>query len=294
MSRTIVAPEPAKRRPYAPMLATSGPLPHDAERYAFEFKWDGVRCIFQASSGQVRLFSREGTDITARYPELAKAARDDPRQTFVLDGEIVALDHKGRPSFAVLQQRMHTASPPPSLVSSVPVTYFAFDLLESAGRTLVAKTYEERRRLLEELRFAGPHWLTAPSHRGDGKAVLAATRDQGLEGVVAKALDSPYRPGVRSDQWIKVKNRNEQEFVVGGWTRGQGVRSTTFGALLLGYYRGTGRARRLIYAGRVGTGFDDAATERLETALKPLRRADSPFSAAEVPGRQPARRAAAT
>lgn len=284
MIRTLAEPQRTHRRAYAPMLATSGPLPQPGDRFAFEFKWDGVRCILQASDGSVRLFAREGADITSSYPEIVAAAASLSGRSLVLDGEIVALDAAGRPSFSVLQRRMHERAPSAALVASTPVTFFAFDLLESDGRALLAQPYRERRRLLEALHFKGPHWLTAPSHRGEGEAVLEASRAQGLEGVVAKALDGPYRPGVRSDEWIKVKNRHQQEFVVGGWTRGQGLRSTTFGALLVGYYRGKGRARRLVYAGRVGTGFDDEATARLEKALKPLRRADSPFSAAEVPG----------
>lgn len=281
MVRTVVASQRSHPRAYAPMLATNGPLPTHEGRFAYEFKWDGVRCILHATNGVVRLFAREGSDITSHYPELLPAAAG---RSFVLDGEIVALDEDGRPSFAVLQKRMHERSPSPSLVASVPVTFFAFDLLELDGRPLLSRPYRERREALEGLGFHGPRWLTAPSHRERGEAVLEASREQGLEGVVAKALDSAYRPGVRSDRWIKVKNRQRQEFVVGGWTRGQGARSTTFGALLLGYQRGKGRARRLVYAGRVGSGFDDAAIERLEKALKPLRREDSPFSAAEIPG----------
>jgi bifunctional non-homologous end joining protein LigD len=176
-------------------------------------------------------------------------------------------------------------------MSEVPVAYMIFDLLFLDGRPTMALPYTERRRLLDELDLSGPAWQTPEYHEGEGAALLAASREQGLEGIVAKRLDSRYEPGRRSGAWIKVKNQLSQEFVIGGWMPGQGARHGTLGALLVGYYDMTrdeaarrGQKQRLIYAGRVGTGFKEADLARLYGLLQPLRRADSPFE-----GRQPGR-----
>jgi len=158
------------------------------------------------------------------------------------------------------------------------VTYVIFDLLHLDGRTLVELPYEERRAELEALGLDGDSWQTPSYHRGDGGALLAASRAQGLEGIVAKRLASPYRPGRRGRDWLKVKNVRSQEVVIGGWLPGKGRREGELGALLAGYYDG----EELRYAGKVGTGFAARDLRLLRERLEPLARKASPFS-----GRQP-------
>jgi bifunctional non-homologous end joining protein LigD len=155
-----------------------------------------------------------------------------------------------------------------------------FDLLWLEGHSTLALPYRERRKLLDELGLHGPSWQTPAAHAGDGQALLDATKKLGLEGVVAKRLDSAYEPGRRSRAWLKVKNHNRQEFVVGGWLPGQGARSTSLGALLIGYYESTEPDARLRYAGRVGTGLTESELRRLVELLEPLQRATSPFTPA--------------
>jgi bifunctional non-homologous end joining protein LigD len=205
----------------------------------------------------------------------------------------VAFDEAGRPSFERLQSRMHLASEGAvrRRAREVPVAYVIFDLLYLDGHSAIALPYEDRRELLERLELSGPTWRTPAYHRGDGRALLAASAEQGLEGVVAKRLDSHYEPGRRSSAWIKVKNQRTQHVVIGGFTRGEGGRAPTIGALLVGYHdsppEGQERedeAPRLRYAGKVGTGFTDAMLARLTAELGPLQRKTSPFE-----GRQPQR-----
>jgi bifunctional non-homologous end joining protein LigD len=259
-----------------PMLATLAELPRDEDAYGFEVKWDGIRSIVSVSGGRVRIEARSGRDVTPRYPELRDLGRALGTTAAVLDGEIVAPDPAtGRPSFERLQRRMHVESESAirRLRRDVPVVYTMFDLLWLDGHSTMALPYTERRRLLEELNLAGPCWHTPAYHAGEGSALLEATRAQGLEGVVAKRLDSPYEPGVRSRCWLKVKNHLSQEFVVGGWLPGEGARAR-LGALLVGVYEGD----RLVYSGKVGTGFTDSELTRLLRLLEDRRRPDSAFS----------------
>lgn len=279
-----------------PMLARlSDRLPADERDYAYELKWDGVRAIAYCDRGRLRLESRNLRDITPRYPELAALGRELAGHRAVLDGEVVALDPEGRPSFELLQGRMHLASEAAvrARMEEVPVAYMAFDLLHLDGHTTMGLPYRDRRELLEALVRPGPCWRVPEHHLGEGAPLLEASRERGLEGVVAKRLDSRYEPGRRSAAWLKVKSLRRQELVVGGWLPGAGARRGRIGALLAGYHdatpaeaRARGEPQRLVYAGRVGTGFTDADLARLEELLAPLRRPDSPFA-----GRQPPREA---
>jgi len=228
------------------------------------------------SGGRIKLEARSGHDVSHRYPELSALGRALGATEAILDGEIVALDPAtGRPSFERLQRRMHVESESAirRLRQDVPVTYALFDLLWLDGRPTTGLAYTERRRLLEELQLNGPAWHTPATHPGEGVALLDATRAAGLEGVVAKRLDSLYEPGVRTRNWLKVKNHLAQDFVVGGWLPGEGSRGR-LGALLLGVYQDDGR---LCFAGRVGTGFTDAELTRLLRLLDPIRRDTPPF-----------------
>ena len=267
-----------------PMMARLGTLPRNDDGWAFEIKWDGVRAIAHSEPGRVRFHSRNLNDITARYPELARLNRALSHHRAILDGEIVALDAEGRPSFGALQRRMHLAaeSAVRRLSREAPVTYMVFDLLWLDGHSLMDLSYRERRERLAELDLNGERWRTPDYVAGRGAAVLAATAEQGLEGVVGKRLDSTYEPGRRSQSWVKVKNLASQEVVIGGWMPGEGRRRERIGALLAGV-RENGHLR---YAGRVGTGFTEPELDRLAKLLRPLERDTPPFDApgqAELP-----------
>jgi bifunctional non-homologous end joining protein LigD len=265
-----------------PMLARAGTLPPDDGRWAYEIKWDGVRAIGYVDGGRLRLASRNGRDVTHRYPELRELGRALGSRQAVLDGEVVAFDPDGRPSFQRLQGRMHLTSEHAvrRLAEREPVSYVIFDLLYLDGRLLLDRPYAERRERLLELGLNGPRWQTPAHHLGDGPAMLEASRAQGLEGVLAKRIDSQYVPGRRSNAWIKVKNVRRADAVIGGWLPGEGNRSGRIGALVVGYFDDDG----LRYAGRVGTGFTQTELARLQELLAPLQRETSPFT-----GRQPPR-----
>jgi bifunctional non-homologous end joining protein LigD len=264
-----------------PMKATTGKLPRDDSKYGYEIKWDGVRAVVHLDRGHVAAFGRSGADFTSHYPELRQLARAAGAQRMILDGEVVAFDKEGRPSFQALQSRMHLASEAAvrRKVRELPVTYVIFDLLWLDGHSTMSLTYEDRRRLLESLELEGPRWRTPASRVGDGQALLEASKAQGLEGIVAKRLDCPYEPGRRASGWIKIKNVAGQEFVIGGWTPGEGGRGKSLGALCVGVHDDDGR---LVYAGKVGTGFTEATLGLLKRELDPLSRDTSPFE-----GRQP-------
>ena len=266
--------EPMPER-IVPMLADAGRLPADESRYSFEVKWDGVRAIGYCKPGRIRLESRNLNEITDAYPEVRGILSDLGMREAVFDGEIVAFDDAGKPSFERLQSRMHvtSANAIKRLSKSSPVVYAIFDLLHLDGETLMALPYEQRRERLEGLGLGGPAWRVPGVQRGAGARLLAATEQQGLEGVVAKRLDSRYEPGRRTGAWIKIKHLRRQELVIGGWLPGEGRRTERIGALLMGYYEGDS----LRYAGRVGTGFTERTLTELTRLLKPLRADHNPF-----------------
>jgi bifunctional non-homologous end joining protein LigD len=269
-----------------PMQASAGspPAAADEHLWAFEIKWDGVRALAYCSPGELRLESRNLNDITDRYPELGRLGRALSSHSAILDGEIVAFDDSARPSFGALQRRMHAASKAQAQrhAKETPVTYMIFDLLWLNGHSLMGLTYAERRELLSALALNGHSWQTPEHTVGEGRALLSASTEQGLEGIVAKRLDSVYQPGLRSRSWVKVKGVNRQELVVGGWLDGKGQRHGHVGALLLGVHE---PGRELRYVGRVGSGFSDAELERLERLLTPLQRSSSPFTTGASPPR---------
>jgi bifunctional non-homologous end joining protein LigD len=259
-----------------PMLAVlRDELPHDDAAWGYEFKWDGVRALVYVDGGRARVLSRNDRDVTVSYPELRALGESLGSRQVVLDGEIVALDEAGRPSFEALQARMHVTNPTQvrRLAQTTPATYLVFDVLFLEGRPLLDETYAERRRLLDSLGLSGPSWQTPPHFEGGGADVLAASKSQGLEGIIAKKLDSRYYAGKRSDCWLKLKNLRTQEVVVGGWKPGEGRRKGAIGSLLLGLPADGG----LTYIGHVGTGFTDQALRDLEDELTPLATGASPF-----------------
>ena len=249
------------------MLATPGELP-TGPGWGYELKWDGVRAIAVCSGGATHVYARKGHEITSGYPELAGlgTAVEDA----VLDGELVVMDERGRPSFRDLAERMHVRDRARAarLSHQYPVTYLVFDILRLGGVDLLDVPYAQRRLLLEELELEGGRWLVPPAF-DDGPATVAASREHGLEGVVAKRLAAPYRPGLRSPDWIKVKLEDTGDFVIGGWRPG----ARAVGALLIGVPAPHG----LTYRGRVGGGISNAAEVELQRTLKPLVVDASPF-----------------
>ncbi|HEY5143314.1 MAG TPA: DNA ligase D [Solirubrobacteraceae bacterium] len=260
----------------APMLATAGTLPEGAQ-WAFEIKWDGVRVLCHATPGRLALRSRAGQDITGAYPELGAMTRALHEHRAILDGEIVAFDADGRPSFQALQRRMHVRDEARvrRLAREVPVTYAIFDLLWLDGRSLMGLPYDERRARLAGLELDGAHWQTPAATIGSGAELLEAASGLGLEGVVAKRRDGAYLPGRRSRGWVKVKLRASAELRIGGWLEGSGGRGGRIGALLVGEEEADGTLR---YVGRVGSGLSDAELDDLGGRLAALARERSPFA----------------
>jgi bifunctional non-homologous end joining protein LigD len=262
-----------------PMMARAADaLPKPERGWSFEVKWDGVRAIAYVQPGRLRLESRNLNEVTAAYPEVRGLVTQLGMHEAVLDGEIVAFDDAGRPSFERLQRRMHVTSPSSirRLAASMPVVYAIFDLLYLDGRSLMERPYGERREALEELELGGAAWRVPSAHPDQGSRLYEATRAQGLEGVVAKRLNSRYEPGKRNGAWLKIKHTRRQDLVIGGWIPGEGKRSKRIGALLMGYLRDGD----FVYAGRVGTGFTEKTLTELSRRLEPLRQADSPFDVA--------------
>ena len=284
-----IDPPSRERDPYpedvVPMLARLSTLPPDADEWAVEVKWDGVRALAYCRPGRVHLQTRNLNDVTAQYPEVKRISRRLGAIDAVLDGELVVFDEGGRPSFELLQQRIHQTEP--SVVrrrmESHPVVYVIFDLLYFDGHDLTGLPYERRREVLDSLDLDGESWRTPGYSVGHAEELLEASRAQGLEGMVLKRLDSAYAAGKRNGTWLKVKNTLRQELVIGGWTTGEGRRKDHLGALLVGYYEGEGSGRVLRYGGKVGTGYKQADLEDLAARLAPLAQEDSPFDAGGPP-----------
>jgi bifunctional non-homologous end joining protein LigD len=251
-------------------------LPRDDDAWAFEMKWDGMRALVTVRDGAVRATTRQGNDATGRFPELGALGAALGARSAVLDGEIVALDDRGRPSFERLQPRMQAGSERAvhRLAEVVPVVVMLFDVLWLDGAATTTLPYTARRHLIEELHLAGPAWQTPPWSAGGGPAALAGARELDFEGIVMKRLDSTYLVGRRSDLWRKLKVETRQEFVVGGWLPGKAGLSGRLGSLLVGYHDPGGGLR---YAGRVGSGITVATRDLLETMLAARARRTSPF-----------------
>ncbi len=275
---------PAEKFParLKPMLAQSSDLPRSDPRWRYEPKLDGYRVIAFLDQGVARLRSRRGLDLTVVFPELAADLASQPVGTMILDGEIVALDASGRPSFNVLQNRAQLKGRPEiaSAQGTSPVVLVCFDLLHVAGMDLRAAAYEDRRRYLSQCLSPSPR-LQLVHGSVDAEELYAAAVELGFEGIVAKRLDSAYHPGQRSHAWLKVKAGRSAEFVIAGYTSGKGAREP-LGALLLGYWRG----RCLRYAGHVGSGLDDTVIAEVLKRGAGLVRESSPF-AEEPPTSRP-------
>lgn len=276
------APSSGPPEPVTPMLATlsdARTLDPSAE-WAIEMKWDGVRAVVVIHDGELRLFSRTGRDVTANYPELAELAGCVSATTAVLDGEIVALTPTGRPDFGLLQQRIQLTDTRAisRAAGADPVRLMLFDALQVEGRSLLRRSYDERRAALEEVVDTDgcPLVDIPPAFEGDLEAAITASKQWQLEGVVAKRRDAPYTPGRRSRSWLKIKHATTQEAVVVGWRPGRGTRAGKVGSLLLALPE-DGELR---YIGRVGTGFSEREAARWATELRREERRTPPL---EVP-----------
>ncbi len=256
--------------PMKPRLLEEPPASGD---WAYELKFDGIRLIAVKNDEKVNLISRNGNELAARFPEVAEAVGALPIGDCVIDGEVVALDEKGGSSFQLLQAREMEGR-------QSPIYYYVFDLLQAAGKNLTGLPLEQRKALLqtlcngaaEPIRFSG-------DIGGDPHALLREVKRLGLEGVIGKQRGSVYEPDRRSGAWIKLKCANEQEFVIGGFTPPQGARKY-FGALLVGFYE----KKRLLFAGKVGTGFNTKMLATLHKRFKAEKRDDCPF--ADLPSKQ--------
>jgi bifunctional non-homologous end joining protein LigD len=247
--------------------------PPTAGDWLYELKFDGIRLIAIKEGKKVRLVSRNENELAARYPEVVAVLQSLSIDECVIDGEVVALDDKGRSSFQLLQAREMEGR-------RTPVYYYVFDLLQAAGKNTMGLPLEQRKESLarlvadevEPIRYSG-------EIGGEPNALLAEVKRHGLEGIIGKQRGSVYEPGRRSGAWIKLKCVNEQEFVIGGYTPPQGSRKY-FGALLVGYYE----KKRLLFAGKVGTGFDSKTLSALHKLFQKEKRDDCPF--ADLPSKQ--------
>jgi bifunctional non-homologous end joining protein LigD len=253
-----------------PMLATLVAAPFDDPGWLFEIKWDGFRVEAVVEDGSTRLWTRGQQDASRYFGDFLSAPGWITAGQAIVDGEVIALDDRGEPDFALLQERIKGRTGP---TTANPFLYEVFDLLFLDGRSLLAEPLEERRRLLTEVIAVDPRVRLSEHVDSDGLAFFDAARIRGLEGIMAKDRHSPYIPGKRTTAWQKIKIRPEQELVVGGWTRGTGT-AVDLGALLVGVYE-DGRLR---YAGKVGAGFTTSRRVELLAALGSIAVEDAPFS----------------
>ena len=254
-----------------PMLATLVGAPFDDPDWLFEVKWDGFRVEAVVDGASVRLWTRGELDAAERYfgPFLEPPTWIGARGA-VVDGEVIALDARGEPDFALLQARIKGRA---TVAEPTPFVYEVFDLLHLDGRSLLHEPLETRRRLLAEALRPDPRVRLSEHIEGDGVAFFEAARVRGLEGIMAKDRHAPYVPGKRSDRWQKIKIRPEQELVVGGWKTGTG-KAVELGALLVGVYEGG----ELRYAGKIGAGFTTASRAELLAAVARLATDEPPFA----------------
>jgi bifunctional non-homologous end joining protein LigD len=275
--RTAIASLPelrsAKARFVEPMKAKLVEEPPTAGDWIYELKFDGIRLIAVKRGGTVSLFSRNQNELSRRFPEIVEAIRALPASECVMDGEVVAVDEGGRSSFQLLQAREMEGR-------KTPVYFYAFDLLELDGKSLLSVPLETRKEVLEKLCEGSNHLIRYSGAIGDNaRRLLEEVKRRGLEGIIGKQRESVYEPGRRSGAWIKIKCVSEQEFVVGGYTPPQGSRKH-FGAILVGYYD----KKKLVFAGKVGTGFTAKSLSILHKKFQKERRDNCPF--VDLPSKQ--------
>jgi len=278
LSSARKAPMPSR---IEPMLATLAEHPFSDPNWLFEIKWDGVRALAWIADGVVTLRSRNNVDITKRYPELAVLLKAFAAREAILDGEVVALDARGRGDFGSLQERMHVRAPSESLISRMPVVYFAFDLLYCDGYDLREAPLLERKQLLQRLLQTSERVRYADHQVEHGKELFELAKETGLEGIVAKRADSPYVSD-RSTNWVKLKVTQTLDAVVGGWTAAR-TPAIPLGSLLLGLYEG----KKLRFIGHVGSGFDGKKLKELSDRFKKIATSACPFAAVPETNEKP-------
>jgi bifunctional non-homologous end joining protein LigD len=272
----MTTPRPNEPAWLDPELATLTQERFSDPAWIYERKLDGERCLAFRDGARMRLMTRNQKEDTSTYPEIAGALAAQRSDSFIIDGEIVAFE-EGQTRFARLQQRLGVRQPDPALIARYPVYYYIFDVLW-ADRDVRQLPLRERKRILRELlTFDDP--LRFTEHRDtDGEAFYREACADGWEGLIAKRADAPYRAG-RTRDWLKFKCESGQEFVIGGFTDPQGSR-TGFGALLLGYYDSDGK---LVYAGKVGTGFSQRTLDSMHAALASIEREQPAFDKGDLP-----------
>ena len=259
-----------------PMLAElSGAVPANSSDYLYEVKWDGIRALISVDEGQLTIRSRNQHDITQKFPELQEPEKAFRASCGLFDGEIVSLDAAGKPVFEDVLHRLQQTSESGIARgrASHPVVCYLFDCLYLDGRAIVKEPLVRRREWLRDLMRDHPAYRVSEAVE-EGAELYEAAVQAGLEGIVAKRRDSPYLPGVRSSNWLKIKTHQSAEFVILGYTKGKGGREAHFGALQLGHYRNG----VLEYAGKVGTGFDERLLKSLQHELKRLKPVKRPFA----------------
>ncbi|MEX0750598.1 MAG: non-homologous end-joining DNA ligase, partial [Dehalococcoidia bacterium] len=266
-------PDPRTLRPMLPTLIEKA---FSRPGWLFEAKMDGVRTLAFLRDGDVELRTRRGNPATVQYPEVRDAVGAQRASTAVFDGEIVACNDSGVPDFQEIQPRINLSRPAEveRIAAQTPVYYYAFDILYLDGHDLTALPLSERKAILWRTLEQGDHIKYVDHIQDDGVTMDKAATEVGFEGIVAKRANSPYEPGVRTKSWLKVKNVNEQEFVVGGYSEGEGSRARTFGGLLVGYYDDDGDLR---FASSVGSGLSDVMLDNITTQLRELKTDESPF-----------------
>ncbi len=266
------------------MLAGGKGIPVNPDAYQLEPKLDGQRILVTVEPAGVTVTNRRGGEMSS-YPELAGLAGALGPHAAVLDGEVVTFNERGQTSFQRLQRRMHVAQPTAELLAEVPAVFVAFDILWLDDEWLIGCPQHERTRILGTLGLKGPAWQTAPILDATPAELVEACRQLGLEGFMAKRLDAPYEPGRRSPAWSKIKCGRRREFVVGGWSTGQGSRQTSIGSLALGCYDLTpdeagceGRPPRLLYVGQAGSGLNEEMIRQLTRLFAQIAVPSSPFA----------------
>lgn len=256
-----------------PMLAKTGQLPKDWENWGFEFKWDGIRAIMYWDGNKIRIESRNMLDITFRYPELTDVGKCLGRNA-VVDGEIIAIDNKGRPSFSKLQQRMLISENKfTKSLLKIKIYYYIFDLLYFNGKNMTNRSYEKRRNALETLNIEHPFCRTPPSFKGNGRIILSVAKKHALEGIICKKLNSVYTMGKRTSDWLKVKFVKSKEFIICGFKYGKNSKDR-IGSLQLGAYD---KNKKLVFVGGTGTGFKATDHKMLLKKLQEVIINKNPF-----------------
>ena len=258
----------------SPMLARAADQPFSSPDWYFEPKLDGYRIIAELNKGEVRLLSRNGHDVSSNYSTVAEGVKSLPASQLILDGEIIAVDEKGKSCFQCLQGFLEKRGTIDSRFKAAALIYYVFDILYADGRNLMEVPLDRRKEILDRVIVPSKTIRVLDRFEGDGKAIFKGAVEAGLEGVVAKRKNSLYRPGERTDDWVKVKAFHTDEFIIGGFTQGEGNRAGTFGSLILGYYDEQGR---LLSSGQVGTGFDELMLDTMKKKLDAIKTKQSPF-----------------